>query len=146
MYPDDKETFDRAVNRKLPEETGTILNANNFVNPQSSFLERLQDTLGLGIKMGYGTVKLFFDWIVTKFGTTDTAISDLNTALDDKANVSGDTFSGECIFNGNIQSSTIKSIDTVNQYLRGARTINFRGRETENLMNLKFNPVNLNKT
>jgi len=62
-YPDDKETFRRVVNQDLPDVDGDTVDENDQ-NLPADFLERLQDTLGYGIKMGYASVKAFFDWIV----------------------------------------------------------------------------------
>lgn len=65
-YPDDKETFRRVINQDLPAEPGTVLDQGDQ-NLPADFLERLQDTFGYNIKMGYANVKEFFDNIVSQF-------------------------------------------------------------------------------
>jgi len=64
-YPDDKEEFRRVVNEDLPAVEGTVLDENDQ-NLPADFLERLQDTFGYNIKMGYASVKAFFDDVVSK--------------------------------------------------------------------------------
>lgn len=59
MYPDDKEEWLRVNTDEIITKT--------HKNEISDFLERLQDIFGLGIKMGYGSVKLFFDFLVNKY-------------------------------------------------------------------------------
>ena len=86
-YPDDKETFRRVVNQDLPAEPGNVVDENDQ-NLPADFLERLQDTLGYGIKMGYATVKAFFDYVVSQIAL-----------IAGKANKTGDTFSGNVHLN-----------------------------------------------
>lgn len=67
-YPDDKDTF-----RSVTGYTGgPVIDANKLKagdqNNMGSWLENLQDIFGYGIKMGYATVKAFFDWVVTQIG------------------------------------------------------------------------------
>jgi len=54
-YPTDKETWERV-------DTNDII-VKGDKNNWAIFLEALQDTLGLGIKLGYGTVKLLLDYL-----------------------------------------------------------------------------------
>jgi len=67
-YPDDKDTF-REVTGYV---SGPVVDDNKVKagdqNNTGTWLENFQDTMGYGIKMGYATVKAFFDWIVTQFG------------------------------------------------------------------------------
>jgi len=62
-YPDDKEIFRRVVNQDLPNIPGDVVDENDQ-NLPADFLERLQDILGYNIKMGFASVKNFFDWLV----------------------------------------------------------------------------------
>lgn len=71
-YPDDKETW--AV-----RETDDLIPASDH-NDWATFLEALQDTLGLGIKLGYDSVKLLLDYLKGK--------ADI---VDDKVDKAGDT-------------------------------------------------------
>ena len=65
-YPADKETFRRVVNQELPTIPGDTVDADDNNKPVD-FLERLEDTLGYGIKMGFANVKAFFDDINARF-------------------------------------------------------------------------------
>lgn len=87
-YPDDKETFRRVVNQELPDIPGDVLDENDQ-NLPADFLERLQDTLGYGIKMGYATVKAFFDYVVSQI-----------TLIAGKVNKAGDTMTGNLTLEG----------------------------------------------
>lgn len=75
-YPDNKETWNRVETDDLipPEHKNNI----------SIFLEQLQDTLGLGLKLGFQTLKLLLDYLKSK--------ADI---VDDKVNKAGDTMSGQ---------------------------------------------------
>lgn len=75
-YPDNKETWERV-------ETDELI-VKEHKNNWSIFLEGLQDTLGLGIKLGYGTVKLLLDYLKSK--------ADL---VDGKVAKAGDTMTGD---------------------------------------------------
>lgn len=68
MYPDDKETWRLLIDQNLPAEPGTTIEQIDF-NYKTDFLERLQDTLGYGITMGFLSVRLFFDDVVTQLAT-----------------------------------------------------------------------------
>lgn len=65
-YPDDKETFRRVINQELPTIPGDLVDENDQ-NLPADFLERMQDTLGYNIKMGFASVKAFFDNINSRF-------------------------------------------------------------------------------
>lgn len=85
-YPDNKETWTPKVDRDLSVgERGSIVDKTWFNNWQD-FLERLQDTLGLGIKMGYGSLKLFLDYVNTQIG-----------AIAGKVAKAGDTMTGTLV-------------------------------------------------
>lgn len=84
-YPDDKETFRRVVNQELPAIPGDTVDEDDQ-NLPASFLERLQDTLGYGIKMGYASMKAFFDYVVSQI-----------TLIAGKVNKAGDTMTGDLI-------------------------------------------------
>lgn len=61
-YPEDKEYFRRVINRELPLIPGDTVDQEDQNKP-ADFLERLQDVLGYGVRMGFPTMKDFFDWI-----------------------------------------------------------------------------------
>lgn len=64
-FPADKETWRRVVGKDLPlGELGDTIIANDH-NDYAVFLEALQDTLGISIVGGYGSVKLRLDDLST---------------------------------------------------------------------------------
>jgi len=87
-YPDDKDTFRRVEGYVGGDFQDVNKLKEGDQNNMAQWLEDLQDIFGYGIKMGYATVKAFFDWIVTTFGTKvddtgDTMTGDLE--LEDSA-------------------------------------------------------------
>lgn len=82
-YPDDKDTFRRVTGYV----GGDVVDANKLKegdqNNMAGWLESLQDIFGYSIKMGYATVKAFFDWVVTTLGQ--------------RVDIAGDEMSGDLL-------------------------------------------------
>lgn len=94
-YPDNKETFRRVINQELPDIPGDTVDENDQ-NLPANFLERLQDTFGYNIKMGYTTVKEFFDWLLAQIST-----------ITNKVDKAGDTMTGNLTLNNSTTASPI---------------------------------------
>lgn len=82
-YPVDKEEFRRVINKDLSTGTpGSVLDEDDHNKPVD-LLERLQDILGYGIKMGYATVRAFFDYVKSKADLVDGKLDKVGTVLTD---------------------------------------------------------------
>lgn len=116
-YPTNKETFRRVVNQDLTQGIPGDTVDENDQNLPADFLERLQDTLGYNIKMGYASVKTFFDYIVSQLAL-----------IAGKANKSGDTFTGNVTFEAGLKTNTINTITGV--------TVDFSEKEIYRIKNI----------
>ena len=94
-YPDDKDEFRKPVGYVSgPVTDDNKVKVGDQVN-MANWLENLQDTLGYGIKMGYASMRAFFDFLVNKYTqyvlkAGDTMSGDLDLA-ENWLKLSGDT-------------------------------------------------------